>query len=206
MISQKSYILFISVIVLIFSFQSWIKADDISEFEIEGISIGDSLLDHFDKNNIDKEISSEFSINYKNKFIGLGVGQTKEFPLFKKLDQFDELAITIKPNDKNYIIHGLSGEILCFNNIDKCMSSRDQIINDLKNVFDGVEIESWERKHPSDKTGKSIVYGNNLKASNLNFNISVSVYDMSNDEINDVVRVSIRNEDFDYFIKFEAYE
>jgi len=31
---------FISVLVLIFSFQSWTKADDISEFEIEGMSIG----------------------------------------------------------------------------------------------------------------------------------------------------------------------
>ena len=36
------------VLVLIFSLQSWTKADDISEFEIEGMSIGDSLLDYFD--------------------------------------------------------------------------------------------------------------------------------------------------------------
>ena len=36
---------FITVLVLIFSLQSWTKADDISDFEIEGMSIGDSLLD-----------------------------------------------------------------------------------------------------------------------------------------------------------------
>ena len=35
---------FIAVLVLIFSFQSWTKADDIRDFEIEGMSIGDSLL------------------------------------------------------------------------------------------------------------------------------------------------------------------
>ena len=34
---------FLAVIVLTFSFQPWTKADDISDFEIEGMSIGDSL-------------------------------------------------------------------------------------------------------------------------------------------------------------------
>ena len=31
-------------------------ADDINEFEIEGFSVGDSLLDHFTKDNIDKNL------------------------------------------------------------------------------------------------------------------------------------------------------
>ena len=44
---------FLTVLVLIFSFQSWTKADDISDFEIEGMSIGDSLLDYMSKNDID---------------------------------------------------------------------------------------------------------------------------------------------------------
>ena len=46
---------FIAVLVLIFGLQSWTKADDISDFEIEGMSIGDSLLDYFDKSYIDKK-------------------------------------------------------------------------------------------------------------------------------------------------------
>ena len=39
----------IIILVLVFSLQSWSKADDISDFEIEGMSVGDSLLDHFTK-------------------------------------------------------------------------------------------------------------------------------------------------------------
>ena len=35
-----------------FSFQSWTKADDIRDFEIEGMSIGDSLLDYYSKEEI----------------------------------------------------------------------------------------------------------------------------------------------------------
>lgn len=196
--------IFLTLLVLFFGPQSLSKADEC--FAVENICLGDSALDYFSKSNIEKEINSKFSFKYKNnRFVSLGVGQTKEFSLFKKLGQFDEVSITVNPNDKDYIIQGLSGEILCFNNIDKCMASKDKIINDLKNTFEKIEINSWERKHPIDKTGKSIVYGNNLKASNLDFSLSVSVYDMSDDEFNDAVKVSIKNKEFDNFIKFEAY-
>ena len=198
-------IIIIVILSLYFTTQS--KADDIRDFAIEGISIGDSLLNYFSKKNIEKEMRSEFSYKYKdNRYVGLGVGQTEQFSLFKKLDQFDEVGVTINPNDKNYIVQGLSGEILCFNDIDKCMVSKDKIINDLKNSFAKINIDSWKRKHPSDKTGKSIVYGNDLKISNLDFTISVSVYDMSDDAFNDSVKVSIKNKEFDNFITYEAYK
>ena len=43
---------FIAVLVLIFSLQSWTKADDIRDLEIEGVSIGDSLLDYYSEEEI----------------------------------------------------------------------------------------------------------------------------------------------------------
>jgi len=54
---------FIAVLILIFSLQSWTKADDIRDFEIEGISIGDSLLDYFS----DEEINKQKKIFYPSK-------------------------------------------------------------------------------------------------------------------------------------------
>ena len=47
MINHGIMRIFLSVLILLLSLQSWTKADDIRDFEIEGISIGDSLLDHF---------------------------------------------------------------------------------------------------------------------------------------------------------------
>ena len=44
------------VLVLTFSFQSLSKADDIKDFEIEGMSIGDSLLDYMTINEIEQNI------------------------------------------------------------------------------------------------------------------------------------------------------
>ena len=44
------------ILILTFSFQSFIKADDISDFQIEGISIGDSALNYFSEEEIKKNI------------------------------------------------------------------------------------------------------------------------------------------------------
>ena len=60
---------FITVLVLIFSFQSWTKADDISDFEIEGMSIGDSLLDSFNQS----QIKAEKQLNKKIKFLRMNI-------------------------------------------------------------------------------------------------------------------------------------
>ena len=50
----------LTLFVLFFS--SSVLAGDISDFEIEGISIGDSLLDHFNKDLIELEKYSEYSL------------------------------------------------------------------------------------------------------------------------------------------------
>ena len=42
--------------LILFSFSAPSFADDISDFEIEGMSIGDSLLDYFSEEEIKKEI------------------------------------------------------------------------------------------------------------------------------------------------------
>ena len=44
---------FLSVLILIFSFQSWTKADDIRDIEIESMSIGDSALNFFSNQEIE---------------------------------------------------------------------------------------------------------------------------------------------------------
>ena len=49
------------ILILTLSFQSWTKADVIRDFEIEGISIGDSLLDYYTEDKI--ESSSDVFYN-----------------------------------------------------------------------------------------------------------------------------------------------
>ena len=47
------------LILLIFNIHFFAKADDIKEFEIEGMSIGDNLLDYINLEKINNNISNE---------------------------------------------------------------------------------------------------------------------------------------------------
>ena len=46
--------IFLSLIIIFFNLQSWTNADNIKDFEIEGMSIGDSALDYFNNNELKK--------------------------------------------------------------------------------------------------------------------------------------------------------
>ena len=48
---------FLIILILIFNLSNLSFADDISDLEIEGMSIGDSALDYFDLGQIKKSIS-----------------------------------------------------------------------------------------------------------------------------------------------------
>ena len=56
------------ILILTLSFQSWTKADDIRDFEIEGMSIGDSLLDHFSKKEIKQNLMLDYYQNLPKNF------------------------------------------------------------------------------------------------------------------------------------------
>ena len=60
------------ILILTFSVQLWTKADDIKNFQIEGMSIGDSALDYFSKDQITKNSRNYYKITQmtnKNKMI-----------------------------------------------------------------------------------------------------------------------------------------
>ena len=54
---------FLSILLLLLSLQSSTSANDITELEIEGFSIGDSLLEYFSLD----EIKSNSIADYKSK-------------------------------------------------------------------------------------------------------------------------------------------
>ena len=75
--------IFLLVLILIFSLQSWTKADDIRDFEIEGMSVGDSLLNHFSKKEIKQNLMLDYYQNLPKNFRNIYV-----ISEFKKLKRF----------------------------------------------------------------------------------------------------------------------
>ena len=138
--------IFLSILILIFSLQSWTKADDIRDFEIEGISIGDSLLDHFDENQIKNGIA-ESSLYKSDKFVRVDI----KSPKFKT---YEILQFHFKKNS-NYKIYLISGG----NFVDDIKDCHEQMIEmdkELLTIFENVERhEAGPTKHRADPTGNS---------------------------------------------------
>ena len=88
--------IFIGVLILIFCIQSYTNADDIRDFEIEGISIGDKLLEHFSKEiNSSTDESASDRIYIVKTFFNL------------KFDLYEAIQITYKNSDQNKTIVGI---------------------------------------------------------------------------------------------------
>ena len=81
-------------------------ADDISNFEIEGISIGDSLLNFVSKKSIDNQ--KPFIYPKSNKF--------KEYKVDKKLSLYDMITVSVKASDDKYIIYSMMADLMFINN------------------------------------------------------------------------------------------
>ena len=75
-----------------FSFQSWTKSDDIRDFEIEGMSIGDSLLDYYSKEEI--KISKTHDFQDLRKYYVVGIKNN--------LKKYEAVDLYLKTGDKNY--------------------------------------------------------------------------------------------------------
>ena len=184
----------ILIFLIIFSHQSWTKADDIRDFEIEGMSIGDSLLDYFTKNEIMKGKRNY----YKNKKYTPIEINSNNFKTFK------DLSFSYKTNDKNYIIERMSGYIDYTNkDIKDCYEQIDIVANEIENIFSSDVSRSKKKKeifYAIDKTGKS-----NYEYINFNFKnydqIVVACYNFSIESGHtDNLNVEIKTDQFNKFL------
>ena len=122
-------------------------ADDIQDFQIEGMSIGDSLLDFFSEEEIKNFYRADFPGS--KKFFQLTIRSSK-------LKVFDALTHGFKSGDKNYIIYNLGGALEFPKDIDGCLKKKDEILSEMKKLFAELsKNESYTRKHDQDVSGKS---------------------------------------------------
>ena len=139
--------IFIAVLVLTFSLQTWTKADDISDFEIEGMSIGDSLLDYFSKNEIRNNNLNYFS--KKRKYYVAG--------FIDESWMFDQIEVYLKHNDKKYKIRTIAGMIV-IKNLDECLSKKKEIVAVSEELFANAFKSTGSKPNEIDKTGNSMQY------------------------------------------------
>ncbi len=142
------------------------QADDIRDFEIEGMSIGDSLLDYFSE----EEINSSYQIKYQdNKFYKVELYSDK-------FENYELVGSLIRTNDKNYEIQSINGNIFFKNKIKKCLNKKKDIEKEISKLFKEAETSSGKFFPKFDK--KTSFYQTNywLKSGN---SASVTCYDWS---------------------------
>lgn len=118
------------VISLVLKFNVNVKAENISDFQIEGMSIGDTLLNYMKENLIINEINNkDISYYYDDDFVVISTWEIRN-----KFNTYDDIGVILKQNDKNYIIYGLEGTLYMDKNssIDECYKIQNKIVKDIK--------------------------------------------------------------------------
>ena len=187
------------IFIFIFSCQSLTKADEIKDFEIEGMSIGESLLDYFSN----EEIINAPKTNYPG---------SKKYQLVHILansDIYDQFTFGIKPGDTKYIIYNLGGDTNFVDDLKGCLKQKKKIVGEVNSVFTNTVKKSYTHKYKDIDDGESI-----SKVTDFNFldGSAIRIYCNSwtketekKRNFRDMLTVEISPKEFLDWLNFEAY-
>jgi len=122
----------LAIIVLSVCFITSSQANDIRDFQIEGMSIGDSLLNYYNE----KEISKALDVYGDKKY-------TQKTLLANQSSAYEQLQFAYKNSDRKKIIVGLGGVIFFPNNISKCKKEMKKISVEVTNLFPNTNKKEW---------------------------------------------------------------
>ena len=187
---KKAFIIF----VLLFS--TSVVADDIRDFQIEGMSLGDSVMDHLPGRDVVNNINYQYS-HLGDKF------HVSTFYQYKNFKKYDEISLIIKQDSEEILfpIYGISGLIYYEKNIENCYAEKNKIVGELQEILKDAKVEGPTiLTHPGDATGKS-KYEENKFHFDGGF-ARVTCYDMSDSmQIMDAMAIDIFYQEVDDWLR-----
>ena len=195
MIKKIKKILNVVYFIMLLSINN-LQANNINDFQIEGLSLGDSLYNHLSKNEISK--NQEFIYSNDKNFSN----EVAAIQYIKNLKLYDQLQISFKVTDPKLSIIGISGYIAYENDLDSCYKKQEEIFKDLKDYFGNIQtFKGGFEDHPGYPKGEMklkrySLYLSNTKRSNL----EIICFDAKN--FVDRLSVSLKSDNFnDWLIK-----
>ena len=138
------------ILVLFFSLLGCERGPLIEDYKIEGIGLGDSLLDRLSESEIIAEIKvNKLAYNYLNDDFG-------EVYLFHNLDTYDRVSFFVKPKDKNYTIYSIGGSIGYDNKLEQCFAKQKEIEAEFSAMYKNAEKRKYSIEFDWDPTGESV--------------------------------------------------
>ena len=147
--------LFLSLLIFILSLQSFTIADDIQDLEIEGMSVGDSLLNYMSEIDIKKEIEATKN-HYSYLEDPLRFREVYFFSNNNNFNTYKTVSVMFKNNDNKYKIAFIRGMKDYVENLQGCISKRSEISEEIETIIPKNSKDFREGKSRLDKSGKSI--------------------------------------------------
>ena len=142
---------FLIILVLIFNLPNLSIADDISDFQIEGMSIGDSLLDHLYEEKILKELEvGKDEYAWTDKEFG-------DVYIYKATEFYQYLSVSVRRKDKKYIIYAVRG-MMDIEDINACFKKQNEVSDEIQEIFSNVKKSKNTFKSSADPTGESLIH------------------------------------------------
>ena len=113
----------------------------IKDFKIEGIGLGDSLLDKYTKEEIlkyQRDYYTETQFAYSDFF-------SKDSTF-----EYEQIGAGYKREDNKFIIHAIEGFILYLSDMENCYIKKEEVI---KNLSELLKITDWEISNYTDNRG-----------------------------------------------------
>ena len=190
-------------LIFVLTLQNSAHADEVKDFQIEGISLGDSLLEHINILGVSKnDILKRELFYYPNskKFAGLAFSNRGFYKTY------DLIQFTIIP--KTYIVEAISGVVDTISKKD-CEKKQEVIFSEISKMFKNGKItkDSFSA-HPHDETGNSSANGFYIEFKSGNVSVECYLWGKEmKDKRNwtDNLKVSVTSEKAQYFFNEEAY-
>ena len=190
--------IFLSILFLLLNVHTSSQAYDIRDFQIEGMSVGDSLLDYFSKKKID---------NFNKDYYPASKKMHIKYIRSSKFETYDSLVMSFKEND--YKIYSITGT-LWFDNFDTCNLKKNEIVEEITNSFNSKKLDRGIFKtkdlinNDSIKSQVEIILDDN---SGL-FSVQCVDWTKEAEDKNnwrDNLGVTVYSKDYELFLRNEAY-
>ena len=186
---------FLAIIVLNLYFITPSHGNDIQDFQIEGISMWDSALKHFSKEEITSSKAPYYQYIKKNK----DMFSTSEIP--RNYETYDVIQFSYKTTDSKYKIYYIAGMIDYKNNIKDCYEEKRKVEKDLKILFPNLMTSESNIKLRADPTGQSFAKSKVFWFPNNSYIVAVRCYDWSPQSKRiDHLRINIKSKQFNDWI------
>ena len=164
------------------------QADDIQDFQIEGMSIRDSLLNYMSEEEIKESIiyiypDKKFTVSKYKKFTKLYDGG---------------INVEYRSKDKTYKIYGVVGVMNFNNNIESCYKKQDEIEKDISSMFKKSKIKkfgiapSWQGNESTYKQTQFYVASGDA--------LSVDCYNFPNNPKTNHLKVTITSKELQKYL------